>query len=63
MEHDVLNEHATAEFRAGLDPADPRADMTSTEFDPYYVTIPFFHLRDAATGAARRLVRRQRLPR
>ena len=43
---DVLNEHATAEFRAGLDADDPRADMTSTEFDPYYVTIPFFYQRD-----------------
>lgn len=49
---DVLNEHATAEFRAGLDPADPRADMRSVEFDPYYVSIPFFHHLDAATGAA-----------
>jgi alpha-glucosidase len=49
---DVLNEHATAEFRAGLDPTDPRADMTSAEFDPYYVTIPFFYQRDAETGSA-----------
>jgi alpha-glucosidase len=49
---DVLNEHATAEFRAGLDATDPRADMTSVEFDPYYVSIPFFHHLDAATGAA-----------
>ncbi|NUO91313.1 MAG: DUF4968 domain-containing protein, partial [Dermatophilaceae bacterium] len=49
---DVLNEHATAEFRAGLDADDPRADMTSTEFDPYYVTVPFFHHRSAETGTA-----------
>ena len=48
---DVLNEHQTAEFRAGLDPDDPRADMTSTEFDPYYVSIPFFHQRDTDTGS------------
>ena len=48
---DVLNEHATAEFRAGLAQDDPRADMTSIEFDPYYVNIPFFYQRDAATGA------------
>ena len=59
---DVLNEHATAEFRAGLDADDPRADMTSTEFDPYYVTIPFFYQRDADDRRRGRLVRRQRLP-
>ena len=60
---DVLNEHATAQFRAGLAADDPRADMTSVEFDPYYVTIPFFYQRDAATCGRRRVVRRQRLPR
>jgi len=49
---DVLNEHATAEFRAGLAEDDPRADMKSVEFDPYYVNIPFFYHRDSATGAA-----------
>jgi alpha-glucosidase len=47
---DVLNEHATEEFRAGLDEADPRADRTSVEFDPYYVNIPFFYHRDSETG-------------
>ena len=40
---DVLNEHATEEFRAGLEQADPRSDMASTEFDPYYVNIPFLY--------------------
>jgi len=40
---DVLSPEATAEFRAGRDPGDPRADRTSTEFDPYYVSIPFFY--------------------
>lgn len=48
---DVLNPHATAEFRAGLDPADPRADRTSTEFDPYYVSIPFFYHHSHPTGS------------
>ena len=48
---DVLNEHATAEFRAGLAADDPRADMTSVEFDPYYVNIPFFHHRSAESGS------------
>ena len=40
---DVLDPAGTAEFRAGRAPDDPRADMTSPEFDPYYVSIPFFH--------------------
>ncbi|OFE16240.1 alpha-glucosidase [Humibacillus sp. DSM 29435] len=40
---DVLNGDATAEFRAGRAADDPRADMSSVEFDPYYVTIPFFY--------------------
>jgi alpha-glucosidase len=40
---DVLNEHATEEFRAGLEQVDPRSDMASTEFDPYYVNIPFLY--------------------
>jgi alpha-glucosidase len=40
---DVLDPARTAEFRAGRAPDDPRADMTSPGFDPYYVSIPFFH--------------------
>jgi alpha-glucosidase len=48
---DILDPHATAEFTEGLDPADPRADVTSVEFDPYYVSIPFFHHQDHTTGA------------
>ena len=39
---DVLDPAATAEFTAGRRPDDPRADRTSVEFDPYYVSIPFF---------------------
>lgn len=48
---DVLDEHHTAEFRAGLDPSDPRSDMASVEFDPYYVTIPFFYHQSNPSGA------------
>jgi alpha-glucosidase len=48
---DVLDRNATAEFTADRDPGDPRADFTSTEFDPYYVSIPFFHHQAHATGA------------
>jgi alpha-glucosidase len=48
---DVLDPAETAQFTAGLDPADPRADVTSVEFDPYYVSIPFFHHQDHETGA------------
>ena len=40
---DILDEHAIAEFKQGRDPDDPRADETSTEWDPYYVSIPFFY--------------------
>jgi alpha-glucosidase len=47
---DVLNPDATGEFRAGLDPADPRADRTSTEFDPYYISIPFFYHQSYPSG-------------
>src|SRR5829696_2718790 len=38
---DVLDDAATAGFVAARDPDDPRADPTSAEFDPYYVSIPF----------------------
>lgn len=48
---DVLSPDDAQEFVAGLDPQDPRADVRSTEYDPYYLTIPFFQRRDAGTGA------------
>ncbi|MEA5455930.1 glycoside hydrolase family 31 protein [Sinomonas sp. JGH33] len=47
---DVLSPSATGEFTAGRATTDPRADPTSTEFDPYYVSIPFHYHQDAATG-------------
>ncbi|WP_146900762.1 glycoside hydrolase family 31 protein [Cellulomonas aerilata] len=48
---DVLAPTASGEFTRGLDPADPRADSTSTEFDPYYVSIPFFYHQAYPSGA------------
>jgi alpha-glucosidase len=48
---DVLDPHATAEFIAGRRDDDPRADYTSTEFDPYYVSIPFFYHQSHPSGA------------
>ena len=48
---DVLNPTAAGEFTANRDAGDLRADCTSTEFDPYYMSIPFFYHQDAATSA------------
>jgi alpha-glucosidase len=48
---DVLNPNATAEFIAGKAGDDPRADPTSTQFDPYYASIPFFHHQAYPDGA------------
>jgi alpha-glucosidase len=48
---DILDPNETAEFTAGRAPDDPRADVTSVEFDPYYVSIPLLHHQDHATGA------------
>ncbi len=47
---DVLSPAASAEFTAGREPGDPRADRMSTEFDPYYVGIPFFYHQDQRSG-------------
>jgi alpha-glucosidase len=48
---DVLDPTASGEFARTAADGDPRADKTSTEFDPYYVSIPFFYHQDAETGA------------
>jgi alpha-glucosidase len=48
---DVLDPQATGEFAAGRVDRDRRADPTSTQFDPYYVSIPFFYHLDSASGA------------
>ena len=43
---DVLDPNAAKAFTDRYPEGDPRADRTSTEFDPYYASIPFFyHLR------------------
>lgn len=47
---DVLSPDATGEFTAGRAGDDPRADPTSTEFDPYYVSIPFFYHHGSPVG-------------
>ena len=47
---DVLNPTASGEFTEQYEKTDPRADNTSTEFDPYYVSIPFYYHQDAATA-------------
>jgi alpha-glucosidase len=47
---DVLNPDAAAEFIAGKAADDPRGDPTSVEYDPYYVSIPFFYHQDYPDG-------------
>jgi len=47
---DVLNPYETLEFTAGKAPDDPRGDRTSVEFDPYYVSIPFFYHQTYPAG-------------
>ena len=49
--NDVLDPHAAREWTEGLPADDPRADRTSTEFDPYYVSIPFFYHQGYPAGA------------
>jgi alpha-glucosidase len=49
---DVLDPNDTAQFTAGLPTEDPRADPTSTGFDPYYVSIPFVYHHAQPSGAA-----------
>jgi alpha-glucosidase len=48
---DVLDPKASGAFARTHAADDPRSDNTSTEFDPYYVSIPFFYHQDAASGA------------
>ena len=47
---DVLNPTASGEFTGQYAKGDPRADNTSTEFDPYYVSIPFYYHQDESNG-------------
>jgi len=48
---DVLQDESTREFRAGRSADDPRSDPTSSEFDPYYVSIPFFYHQSYPAGS------------
>jgi alpha-glucosidase len=47
---DVLSPSETEEFVAGKEPGDPRGDRTSVEFDPYYVSVPFFYHQSHPVG-------------
>ena len=47
---DVLNPSETAEFTRDKGPEDPRSDRTGVEFDPFYVSIPFFYHWSHPTG-------------
>jgi alpha-glucosidase len=47
---DVLSPSETKEFTADKSPDDPRGDRTSVEFDPFYVTIPFFYHQTYPAG-------------
>ena len=47
---DVLSPFETLEFTQGKAPDDPRGDRTSVEFDPFYVSIPFFYHQDYPAG-------------
>jgi alpha-glucosidase len=49
---DVLSPNASGEFTASRAKEDPRSDSTSTEFDPYYMSIPFFHHLTVLNGDA-----------
>ena len=47
---DVLSPVETLEFTAGKAADDPRGDPRSAEFDPLYVTIPFFYHQSYPAG-------------
>ena len=48
---DVLSPSAAGEFTAGLASDDPRGDRTSTEFDPYYASVPLLYHQTYPDGA------------
>jgi alpha-glucosidase len=47
---DVLDPYATREFTEGKATGDPRGERRSAEFDPYYVSIPFFYHQTYPAG-------------
>ena len=48
---DVLNPSSSGEFTESRADDDPRSERTSTEFDPYYMSIPFFFHQRKPSGA------------
>lgn len=48
---DVMNPNVAGGFDQKVHSDDPRCDPTSTEFDPYYISIPFFYHLPDQTGA------------
>lgn len=48
---DVLDQDASARFHGHRPAGDPRADPTSTEFDPYYMSIPLLYHQRWPGGA------------
>jgi alpha-glucosidase len=49
---DVLDPSAVSEFASGRAPEDPRSDPRSTDWDPYYMSIPFYQRLDKDGAAA-----------
>jgi alpha-glucosidase len=48
---DVLSPSETKEFTDGKAAGDPRGDRKSVEFDPFYVSIPFYYHHQQPSGA------------
>jgi alpha-glucosidase len=48
---DILDPERTKEFTAGRPPDDLRSERTSVEFDPYYISIPFFYHQSFPDGS------------
>ncbi len=48
---DILDPERTKEFTAGHPPDDLRSERTSIEFDPYYISIPFFYHQSYPDGS------------
>jgi len=49
---DVLDPSSVQENAMGLDRTDPRADPRSTDYDPYYISIPFYQRVDSKGRAS-----------
>ncbi len=45
------NPNSAKEFAAGYRTAHPRADKTSVDYDPYYVSIPFSYHQSYPAGS------------